>query len=237
MPRSKTFSSSKGRPIAAALFVLALSAPLFGATAYHIELASSPASVVPLLSRFGTIEFHVYSGGVREESIWLDSFSRNGSPTITVMNRLARLYTDVPVEEFPAQLAKMLGLRRAENGGDVPALSAPLAGKVNGIAARRYRLTYEPGEWIDIWTTTVVPENAQLRRIVHEFVRHFAPGTAVPLARIPGNPIYVELNTEAHPKHPLLQLRSLRFSRDDEARALRVGPWYLRAPLIDAIWK
>lgn len=220
-----------------ALAVLVLTAAANAATPYHLELQSSPAAVVPLLEKFGTVQFHVYAGGVREESMWLDSFSRTGSPTVTLMNPLARMYTDVPIEEFPALLARMTGLRKNEVADDVPVLAAPVAGKVNGLDARRYRLTYTPNEWIDIWTTTVLPENRQLRRIVDSFVRHFVPGTAAPLARIPGNPIYVELNTELHPKHPLLRLKSLHFTADDESEKLRVGKWYLRAPLLDAIWK
>jgi len=205
------------------------------ATPYHLELQSSPASVVPLLSRFGAIEIHVYDGGVRVESLALDSFSRNGSPTITLLNPIARLYTEVTVEEFPALIARMVGVRKSDSNA-VPKLLAPVGGKVNGLNARRYRLMYDATEWMDIWTTTDVPANPQLRRIIDAFVRHFSPATALPLARIPGNPVYVELNTEAHPKFPLLQMRSLKFDTSGEDKALRVGKWYLKAPF-DVIFR
>jgi len=207
-----------------------------GATAYHLQLQSSPSHVVPLLSRFGAIEIHVYDGGVRVESMALDSFSRNGSSTITLMNPIARLYTEVTIEEFPALIARMVGVRKSDSDA-VPKLLAPVSGKVNGLNARRYRLMYDATEWMDIWTTTDVPENPQLRKIIDAFVRHFSPATALPLARIPGNPVYVELNTEAHPKFPLLQMRSLRFDASGEQKALSVGKWYFKAPLIDAIFR
>lgn len=219
------------------LVAILFAASVHAATPYHLELQSSPAAVVPLLSKFGTIEFHVYEGGVRAESMWLDSFSRNGDATITLINPMARMYTDVPVDTFPELIARMTGLRRGNTASDVPKLAAPSAGRVNGIDARRYRLSYSATDWMDIWTTMAVPENPQFRRIVSEFVRHFAPGSAGALARIPGNPIYVELNTVEHPKLPILQLRSLRFDSDGESKALRVGPWYMRAPLLDQIWR
>jgi hypothetical protein len=240
MPRSKTnLTIRKGRPLLAALLVFAT----FAATSlrsaprpYHLELQSSPASAVPVLSRFGTIELHVYPGGVRAESMWLDSFSRVGSPTITLLNPLARMYTEVGVEEMPGVMARIIGVRRSE-ADDPPRLLPAVRGKVNGIEARRYRLDYGDGEWMDVWTTAVIPENPQLRRIVDAFVRHFAPATAPALARIPGNPIYVELNTHEHPKLPLLQIVSLQWSADGESKALRVGSWYFKAPLIDAIFR
>ncbi|HEY3053000.1 MAG TPA: hypothetical protein VGK04_06365 [Thermoanaerobaculia bacterium] len=229
-----------GRPLTAALFISALvfAAGIGGATPnrYHLALQSSPASLVPLLSRFGTIDLHVYSGGVRAESMWLDSFSRNGSPTITLLNPVVRMYTEVGVEEFPNVIARMIGVRRSERNA-VPQVLPPVAGTVNGVAAQRYRLKYDVDDWMDVWTTTTVPENAQLRRIVDAFVRHFAPGTAAPLGRIPGTPIYVEWNTNEHPRFPLLQMRSVKFNADGESKALRVGSWYFKAPLLDEIFR
>ncbi len=240
MPPSRTNTTNReGRPVAAALLVLlAWAAPPSPAAqrTYYLELHSSPTSVAPLLSRFGTIDLHVYSGGVRAESMWLDSFSRNGSPTVTLLNPIARMYAEVGVEDLPKLIAQITGIRRSQSD-DVPRLLPPIDGKVNGVAARRYRLQYDATDWIDVWTTSAVPENPQLRRLADAFVRHFAPATAVPLARIPGNPLYVELNTREHPKFPLLQMRSLRFSDSGQSEALRVGSWYFKAPLIDAIFR
>jgi hypothetical protein len=203
---------------------------------YHLELQSTPSSMAPILAKFGTVEVHVYPGGVRVESLAMDSFSRNGSSTITLLNPVARMYADVPVDRFPGMFIQM-GVRRSPDAADVPTLAAPIAGKVNGVAARRYRLLYSKTEWIDVWTTMIVPENPQLRKIIDEFVRTFGPGSAPVLRRIPGNPVYVEVNTADHPHFPLVQLKSLRFDANGERDALRVGSFYFKAPLIDAIFK
>ncbi|HSP36038.1 MAG TPA: hypothetical protein VLU46_17130, partial [Thermoanaerobaculia bacterium] len=143
---------------------------------------------------------------------------------------------DVGVDEFPDVIARIVGIDRLPDV-DVPQLLPPVGGKVNGISAQRYRLQYDAREWMDVWTSPAIPANPQLRRIADAFVRRFAPGTAKPLARIPGNPLYVELNTPEHPKHPLLQFESVQFSAAGESDALRVGKWYFKAPLIDAIFE
>ena len=218
------------------LVAMFVATSVFASSAYHLELQSAPAAVVPLLGKFGTMEIHVYDGGVRVESIWMNSFSRNGSSTVTLINPIARMYTEVPIDEFPTMIARVTGIRRSTED-EAPKLLPPASGKVNGLDARRYRLSYSATDWMDIWTTSGVPENPQLRRIVGAFVTHFAPATAGPLARIPGNPIYVELNTVEHPKFPLLQFVSLKFDNAGETNALRVGKYYFKAPMLDAIWK
>ncbi|MGZ7079698.1 MAG: hypothetical protein ACXVJT_09820 [Thermoanaerobaculia bacterium] len=230
--RSLLSRSSISSVVAAALTLHLRAAP----RPYHLELQSTPSSMAPILAKFGTIEVHVFPGGVRVESLAMDSFSRNGSATITLLNPVARMYADVPVNRFPGVFIRM-GVRRAADATDTPTLVTPVAGKVNGIAARRYRLLYSKTEWIDIWTTTIVPENSQLRKIIDEFVRTYGPGSAPALRRIPGNPLYVEVNTQQHPHLPLVRFKSLRFDADGEGDALRVGAFYFRAPLIDAIWK
>ena len=87
--------------------------------------------------------------------MWIDSFSRNGSSTITLLNPVARVYTEVPVEEFPGLIAQIVGIRNQPDV-DVPRLLPPISGKVNGIAAQRYRLQYDTDEWMDVWTTSSV---------------------------------------------------------------------------------
>jgi hypothetical protein len=204
---------------------------------YHLSLQATPAATLPLLAKFGTVDIDVYSGGIRAQSLWLDAFSRNASSVITLINPVARMYADVPIEQFPALIAHMTGsVRNADVSPYVPKLSPPVGGKVGGIDARRYRLVYGPDGWIDIWTTTIVPENPQLKKIVQKFVRDASPATADLMLRIPGNPIYVELSSSDHPKLPIVQLRFLRFDTEGEARALRVGSYYFKAPL-DVIWK
>jgi len=72
------------------LAVLALLAlPALAAPAprpYHLTLEATPAAAFPFLSKFGTVTLHLYSGGVRAETFWLNGFSRNESPNITVEN-------------------------------------------------------------------------------------------------------------------------------------------------------
>ena len=216
----------------AALFATAL--PL---NAYHLELLANSAAPFPYLGRFGTVRLHVYSHGVRANTIWLNGFSRNGSPDVTVMNPLARMYTDVPIREFPAFIARITGGESELIESNTPIISAPTSGKVQGITAKRYRLVYGPSAWIDIWTTQVIPENPQLKRIVDEFVRGVAPATADLMNKIPGNPLYVELNFSHYPKLPILWVKSLTMDNRGEAVALAVGSFYFKAPFLDAIWK
>ena len=215
-----------------ALFALAL--PLH---AYHLELEARPAAPFPFLARFGTVTLHVYPHGVRADTFWLNGFSRNGSETVTVMNPVARMYTEVPIVEFPAVMARLTGAKGGQVQGESPVLSAPTAGRVRGFAASRYRLTYAPSAWIDIWTTQIVPENPQLKRVVYEFASNVAPATAALMRTIPGNPLYVELNFSHYHHLPLVRLKSLTMDNRGEAAALEVGALYFKAPLIDAIWK
>src|SRR5437867_12755827 len=63
---------------------------------YHIELIANPGAPFPFLSRFGTINLHIYPAGVRADTFWLNGFSRNGAPTVTVENPYGRMYTVGP---------------------------------------------------------------------------------------------------------------------------------------------
>src|SRR2546423_11419314 len=76
---------------------------------YHVHLEANSAAPFPYLGRLATATLHVYPHGVRANTIWLNGFSRNGSPNVTVMNPLARMYTDVPIREFPGFIARITG--------------------------------------------------------------------------------------------------------------------------------
>ena len=244
MPRSKL--NSKGRPVAAALLLFffcvaprtsaAKAVAAGGRTRpYHLELEAYPAAPFPYFSKFGTITLHVYSGGVSAESFWLSGFSRNGTKTITIMNPIARMYTDMPLSEITSVVSK------ASSGDPLaatpPPVVGPTVGKVGSLRASRYRLMYGPSAWIDIWTTSDVPESAQLRALVDSFVRGISPPTAGVTRGIPGTPVYVELNFRRFKKVPFLKLKRLTWNTAGETDALKVGSYYMKAPLIDAIWR
>ena len=202
---------------------------------YHIQLEANTAAPFPYLSRFGSITLHVYPAGVRADSLWLDGFSRLGTPTVTIMNPYGRMYTTMPVSEITSMLQK------AKNDDDIasvpPPIAPPVSGKVRGIAARRYRLIFGPDAWIDVWTTNAIPENLQLRRIVDAFVRGISPLTAESWKSIPGTPLYVELNFRRYKKLPLIRLKSFELDNVGQEDALKVGSLYFKAPLLESIWK
>ena len=76
-----------------------------------------------------------------------------------------------------------------------------------------------------------------MRRIVTELVSAVSPRTGLLSRTIPGTPIYVELNFTHYKKLPLVRLKSLTFDNKGEAEALAVGSVYMKAPLLDQIWK
>ncbi|HKB79879.1 MAG TPA: hypothetical protein VKH35_09210 [Thermoanaerobaculia bacterium] len=225
------------RPLAFALLLLAAGTALAAAPrAYHLELEANPAAPFPFLQRFGAVTLHVYPSGFRAETLWLDGFSRNGTSTVTVENPIGRIYADVPITGFGSMLRSMAGAE-ADTTGVTPVLEPPVSGRVGGIAARRYRLRYGPEAWIDIWTTTIVPEATQLRAIVQEVVRGISPGTATVLRSVAGTPLYVELNFSHYHRLPLVTLKRFTLNNDGESQALQVGRFYFRAPFVDAVLK
>src|ERR1700744_2310044 len=125
------------------LFLIALAAlPVLAAPAprpYHLTLEASPAAAFPFLSKFGTVTLHVYDSGVRAETFWLNGFSRNASPHITVENPYGRMYTEAPVANVGSIVAKLAG---SELRNVTPTLATPTAGRVGELPATRYRLIY-----------------------------------------------------------------------------------------------
>jgi len=201
---------------------------------YHLELEANPGAPFPFLGKFGAVTLHVYPNGVRAKTLWLNGFTRNGTSAITVENPLGRMYTDVPLTQISATLRKLSasGVETA-----APAEITQIKGNVKGIAARRYRLTFGPEAWIDVWTTDTIPENPQLRAVVNEFVRGISPATSSAMNDIHGMPLYVELNFRRYKKLPLLRMKSLVWNAAGQDDALKVGALYFKAPLLDSIWK
>lgn len=205
---------------------------------YHLELEANPAAAFPYLSKFGTaIELHVYPSGVRAEALWLNSFAKNGASAVTVANPLGRMYVDMPVAEIAPLLRKLAGAAGSVEQKAIPLRGPKLKGKVHGIDATRYRLIYGPEAWIDLWMTTVIPENPQMRRITEQLVSGISPGTATFTRSLPGTPVYVEINFRRFKKVPLLKVKQLTFkvTAEEEKDALELGPVYMRAPLIDKL--
>jgi hypothetical protein len=223
---------------AAVTATLLLCASLSAAPArpFHLVLEANPAAPFPFLGRFGTVTLHVYPGGVRAKTIWLNGFSRNGTPQITVENPYGRMYTEVPVANIATIMGKLAG-------GDTvavptpPPISGPMNGTVHGIAAQRYRIEYGPQAWIDLWTTQTLPETPQLRAIVQQIVRGISPATAAAAAKVPGVPVYVELNFNRFKKLPIVKVKELTFDADGEEDALKSGMLFFHAPLLDSLWK
>lgn len=218
---------------AIALLALVVLSP--AASAYHLELEAYPAAVFPYFQKFGAVDLHIYPGGVRADTMWLDAFSRNGAPSVTVINPLARMYGNIPIAELASMISKLGDDNEVERSA-VATLGPTMNGKVGKLVATRYRLFF--GEaYIDYWTTKAIPENPQLRRIVTELVAGVSPGTAAVTKKIPGTPVYVELNFRRFKKVVMMRMKRLTPSREDEAEALAVGSWYMKAPFVDAIWK
>jgi hypothetical protein len=202
--------------------------------AYHLEIEANPASPFPYLGKFGTVTLHVYPTGIRAETFWLSGFTRNGASTVTVENPLGRMYTEIPLTQLSATLRK-LSTSGVENAA--PAGITLMNGNVKGIPAHRHRLSYGPEAWIDVWTTDTIPENPQLRAVIMELVRGISPATAAAIGSIRGMPLYVELNFRRYKKVPLVRLKSMTWNSEGQDDALKTGMFYVKAPLLDAIWK
>ena len=63
-----------------------------------------------------------------------------------------------------------------------------------------------------------------------------SPGTAAAARKIPGTPVFVELNFSFR-KVALLKVKKVTFESDpdDEKDALELGPIYMKAPLLDKL--
>lgn len=221
------------------LVLLLAALPLSAAPArpYHLELEATPEAVFPYLGKFGTVDLHVYAGGVRGEALWLHGFSRNGDASVTVVNPLARMYVDVQTAEIPTILAKMAGNSAGVERRAKPKRGPTLKGKVKGIDATRHRLIYGKNAWIDVWTTDVIPANPQYRSIVNRILSGISPGTAAVASQLPGTPVYVEANFRRFQKVPLVRLKKLTFAAEDETDALTLGRFLMRASVLEKLWQ
>lgn len=203
---------------------------------FHLTLEANPAAPFPFLSKFGKTTLDVYPSGVRAETLWLNAFTRNDTPAVTVENPLARMYTEVPVAQIASVVAKLAPYGNDDFGRNAK-LTPPAPGRLGDLDATRYRIVYGPDAWIDVWTTTALPESPALRAVATEFTRGISPATAALLRDIPGMPLQVVINFSHHPVVPILTFKSLTTNVADEASDLKVGRLYGKAPLLDALWK
>jgi hypothetical protein len=223
--------------LCAAASFAATPAPASAPKPYHLELEANPAAPFPFLSRFGKVQLHVYPSGVRAETMWLNGFSKNGSNTITVLHPVVKMYSDVPIDEIGNLLIKLGAMSNRKSFEAVADVEPPVRDKVKGLDAMRYRARYTRTAWIDIWTTTAIPESPQLKKIINQVVYNISPGTGALTRSIPGTPIQVELNFTNYKKVPLVTLKSLESVAAGEADALAVPAAYAKAPLLDELWK
>jgi hypothetical protein len=217
------------------LLGLLLSSSLFAAQPYHLELEATPESVFPYLGRFGNVDLHVYSGGVRADALWLHGFSRNDAESVTVVNPLARMYFDVKISEIASILTRIAGTAGAIERNAKPILGPTMRGEVKGMAATRHRLVYGAEAWIDVWTTDVIPANRQMQRIVREVVTGISPETGPFVEKLTGTPVYVELNFRRFKKVTLVRPKKLTRTADDEQDALTLGKLYIRATVLEKL--
>lgn len=220
------------------LFLASLAYPAAAAgPAYHLELEAHPAAAFPYFSKFGTVELHAYQGGVAAEVLWLNAFSRNGAKDVTVTNPLARMYVEVPVADLPGIVRNLAGAAGKVEQRAAPGSVEKTEGKVHGLPATRHRLVWSSTAYIDYWTTSAIPENPQLKRIVDQLLTGISPGTAQVARAIRGMPLYVELNFRRFKKVPLVTMKKLTRSADDEESALERGPLYMRASVLEKLWE
>ncbi|HYK01390.1 MAG TPA: hypothetical protein VE974_06515 [Thermoanaerobaculia bacterium] len=225
------------RPLFCLVLTLLVATAAHAAKPYHLELEATPEAVFPWLGRFGKVDLHVYAGGVRGEALWLHGFSRNGEKAVTVANPLARMYVDVQTNEIASILTKLAGDSAGVERKAKPKLGPSMKGQVKGINATRHRIIYGRDAFIDVWTTDVIPPNAQLRLLVTNVVRGISPGTAALASKLPGTPVYVELNFRRYKKVPIVRLKKLTFAPEDEEDALTLGSLYVRAGLLEKLFR
>jgi hypothetical protein len=202
---------------------------------YRLDLVARPTAPFPFLKRFGSINLSLYPGGVRGESLFLSGFSRSGSPTITVENPISRMYGDLPIGQVGTILRRLGG----SSGAVMPELyefpidPAVISGKVNGIRARRFRVVLGPEAWIDVWTTTEIPENRQFRVVAEQALEAISPSTVNVARKIPGTPVYIEMQTRRFRKLAILEpVRLTRGTAAEESAKLSVRSFMVGVPVL-----
>lgn len=197
------------------------------AAAFHLQLQSNAAESFPLMKRFGAITIDIYPRGFRAKSVWLRGFAINGQNAITIENPISRTYAKQPMSSI-GDMVRFIGGKPVQAAAPVDVQIT--TGNVGKLPSRRYRLIYAKNEYVDVWTTNALGGAPAFRAAVDEVVRAIAPGSAAVLRRIPGTPVYVELNMGEHRKFAIVRTAGVFRSAAGEAEALRVSPWMFPAP-------
>jgi hypothetical protein len=230
-PAAAPKRATRGNPAAKA--PAAVPAPAPRPRPFHLILEANPAAPFPFLGKFGATTLHVYPSGLRAETLWLNAFTRNGSEILTIENPLARLYADVPFANVPAIVATLSPYQR--DFGEHAVLLAPVAGRISNLAAMRYRVSYGPAAWIDVWTTSALPESLAVRALLTALTRGISPTAATLLQQIPGLPIEAELHFSHYDRVPILKIRSLTYDASGEETALQTAPLAVRTPMAETL--
>ncbi|MGA7615073.1 MAG: hypothetical protein WBX15_07820 [Thermoanaerobaculia bacterium] len=220
------------------LIASSLSVPAASAAGYRLDLELDPAAPFPFLSRFGTVELKVYPNGIYAETLLFHAFTRNGTKSVRIESGLTRGYAEVSVAELRSVILRLSGSKGEVMPGlrEFPIDPHVLRGNVNGIAASRYRVVLGTS-WIDVWTTQVIPENPQLRVLATELVSTISRPAAGVVRKIPGTPVLIEMHTRRFPKLQLLRATKLVPSSAGEESALTPGTFYVRAPIVDLLFR
>lgn len=223
------------------LFVALAAAPLPDPrfrNGWRVDLELTPGAALPFFGRFASADVSIYPEGMTASSTFLRAWIRNQAGAVRVEHVIARLYSDVPVSSIRPTLLSLAGVRDSV----IPSLNLrvdpPQKGKVRGLDAHRYRMRFTKQGYLDVWTTTVFPENQEFRRLQREFLTAVSPSAAAAAAKLPGTPVYVELNTPRHQKVVLLRLDKVVIDvpRDEREKALSTGRVYAKAPFSDRFW-
>lgn len=206
---------------------------------WRADIELTPGAVLPFLGKFASADVSIYPGGVTAESTFLRAWSRNQSPAIRIEHVLARLYSDMPLTQIRPTLLGLAGAEGAIAPKAALRVDPPRSGRVRGLDAQLYRMHLSKRAHLDVWMTNVIPVNPQFRRIQGEFLSAVSPAAAAEASRLPGTPVFVELNTPKHQKVVLLRLErvAVNTSADDERDALSTGTLYARAPFSDRFWR
>lgn len=225
------------RQLVLLLVLLVVSTQAAVAQAYRVDLELTPAAPFPFLSKFGTIDVQVYPGGVRTEALLIHAFSRNGDKSVTLEYPLSRIYYDIPVSSVRPTL---LQLARAKNEIMPGMKEFPVeyvgSGTVRGVAAKCYRIRLGPEAHINVWTTSAVPRNPQFELLLAESLRAVSRTTPALLGKVPGLPIYVELNTTRFKKFTVLRLKQIVRSGTGEENAFKTK-FMIRAQFVEDLLK